>query len=140
MANGVNKVIIIGNIGQDPETKFLPSGEAVTNFSIATSETWKDKQSGERKERTEWHKVVAFGRLAEIISEYAKRGSKLYIEGSLRTRQWEKDGQKHYTTEIVAKEMQLLDRKEPADGNQNPIKKPEAGGFDDFDEDDIPFS
>ena len=132
MANGLNLAIIIGNVGQDPETKFLPSGEAVTNFSIATSESWKDKNSGERKDRTEWHKVVAFGRLAEIISEYAKRGSKLYISGSLRTRQWEKDGQKHYTTEIVAKEMQLLDRKE--------AEKPAEVGFSDMDDfDRIPF-
>ena len=137
MANGVNKVIIIGNVGQDPETRYLPSGEAVTNLSVATSESWKDKNSGERKDRTEWHKVVAFGRLAEIISEYAKRGSKLYISGSLRTRQWEKDGQTHYTTEIVAKEMQMLDRKEPEAGNQN--QKPEAGGFDDFEENKIPW-
>ena len=139
MANGINRVILIANIGQDPETRYLPSGEAVVNFSAATSESWKDKQSGERKDRVEWHRVVAFGRLAEIISEYARKGSKVYISGSLRTRQWEKDGQKHYTTEIVAKEMQLLDRKEADERNQNPIKKPEAGGFDDFDEDDISF-
>ena len=111
----------------------------MTNLSVATSESWKDKNSGERKDRTEWHKVVAFGRLAEIISEYARKGSKIYIEGSLRTRQWEKDGHKHYTTEIVAKEMQLLDRREAEDGNQNPIKKPEAGGFDDLGDDDIPW-
>ena len=136
MANGVNRVIIIGNVGQDPETKFLPSGEAVTNLSVATSETWKDKQNGERKERTEWHKVVAFGRLAEIISEYARKGSKLYLEGSLRTRQWEKDGQKHYTTEIVAKEMQLLDRREG--GADKPAQRQDHGGFDDFG-DEIPF-
>ena len=134
MANGLNLAIIIGNVGQDPETKFLPSGEAVTNFSIATSESWKDKNSGERKDRTEWHKVVAFGRLAEIISEYAKRGSKLYISGSLRTRQWEKDGQKHYTTEIVAKEMQLLDRKEGG------AEKPAEVVFSDMDDfDRTPF-
>jgi single-strand DNA-binding protein len=139
MANGVNRVIIIGNIGQDPETKFLPSGEAVTNLSVATSESWKDKQSGERKDRVEWHRVTAFGRLAEIISEYARKGSKVYISGSLRTRKWEKDGQPHYTTEIVAKEMQLLDRKESDERNQNPIKKPEAGGADDIGDDDIPW-
>lgn len=139
MANGVNRVIIIGNIGQDPETKFLPSGEAVTNLSVATSESWKDKNSGERKDRVEWHRVTAFGRLAEIISEYARKGSKVYISGSLRTRKWEKDGQPHYTTEIVAKEMQLLDRKESDERNQNPIKKPEAGGADDIGDDDIPW-
>jgi single-strand DNA-binding protein len=140
MANGVNRVIIIGNVGQDPETRYLPSGEAVTNLSVATSESWKDKNSGERKERVEWNRVVAFGKLAEIISEYARKGSKIYLSGSLRTRKWEMDGQTHYTTEIVAKEMQLLDRKETGERNQNPIKKPEAGGFDDFGEDDIPFS
>lgn len=110
MANGINKVFIIGNLGQDPDTRFMPSGEAVTNISVATSESWKDKQSGERKERTEWHKVAAFGRLAEIISEYCRKGSKVYVEGSLRTRKWQgKDGQDRYSTEIVAKEIQLLD-------------------------------
>ena len=139
MANGVNRVIIIGNVGQDPETKFLPSGEAVTNFSIATSETWKDKNSGERKERTEWNKVVAFGRLAEIISEYAKRGSKLYISGSLRTRQWEKDGQTHYTTEIVAKEMQMLDRRDGGADKPQQRNDPTPSGSDEFYDDDIPF-
>ena len=139
MANGVNRVIIIGNIGQDPETKFLPSGEAVTNLSVATSESWKDKNSGERKDRVEWNRVVAFGKLAEIISELCHKGSKVYLSGSLRTRKWEKDGQTHYTTEIVAKEMQLLDRKEADERNQNPIKKPEAGGFDDLGEEDIPW-
>ena len=133
MANGVNRVIIIGNVGQDPETRYLPSGEAVTNLSVATSESWNDKNSGERKDRTEWHKVVAFGKLAEIISEYARKGSKIYLSGSLRTRKWEKDGQTHYTTEIVAKEMQLLDRKEA---------QPAEVGFsdlDDFDDKSIPF-
>ena len=134
MANGINRVIIIGNVGQDPEAKFLPSGEAVTNLSVATSESWKDKNSGERKERVEWNRVVAFGKLAEIISEYARKGSKLYISGSLRTRKWEKDGQTHYTTEIVAKEMQLLDRKEGG------AEKPEEVGFSDMDDfDKIPF-
>ena len=141
MANGVNRVIIIGNIGQDPETKFLPSGEAVTNISVATSESWKDKQSGERKDRVEWHRVTAFGRLAEIISELCHKGSKVYLSGSLRTRKWEKDGQTHYTTEIVAKEMQLLDRKEGgAEKQQQSGRQPEPGGFDDFDDgSDIPF-
>ena len=137
MANGVNRVIIIGNIGQDPETKFLPSGEAVTNLSVATSESWKDKQSGERKERLEWNRVVAFGKLAEIISELCHKGSKIYLSGSLRTRKWEKDGQTHYTTEIVAKEMQLLDRKEGG------AEKPAEVGFSDLDDfdsaSDVPF-
>ncbi|MBT4591929.1 MAG: single-stranded DNA-binding protein [Porticoccaceae bacterium] len=110
MARGVNKVIIVGNCGQDPETRFLPSGGAVTNLSIATSESWKDKTSGEPQERTEWHRVVFFNRLAEIAGEYVKKGSKLYVEGSLRTRKWQgQDGQDRYTTEIVASEMQMLD-------------------------------
>jgi single-strand DNA-binding protein len=139
MANGVNKVIIIANIGQDPETRYLPSGEAVVNFSAATSESWTAKD-GTKQDRTEWHKVCAFGRLAEIISEYARKGSKVYLSGSLRTRKWEKDGQTHYTTEIVAKEMQLLDRKEADERNQNPIKKPDAVGVDYFDDgSEIPF-
>ncbi|MFZ5757568.1 MAG: single-stranded DNA-binding protein [Pseudomonadota bacterium] len=106
---GINKVILIGNLGRDPETKYLPSGGAVTNVALATSESWKDKQSGQQQERTEWHRVVFFNKLAEIAGQYLKKGSKVYIEGSLRTRQWEKDGQKHYTTEIVASEMQMLD-------------------------------
>ena len=119
MAKGVNRVIILGNVGQDPETKYMPSGGAVTNLSIATSESWKDKQTGQQQERTEWHKVVFFNRLAEIASEYVKKGSKLYIEGQLRTRNWEKDGVKHYATEIVASEMQMLDsRQGGAQGDQ----------------------
>ena len=137
MANGVNRVIIIGNVGQDPETRYLPSGEAVTNLSVATSESWKDKQSGERKDRVEWNRVVAFGKLAEIISEYARKGSKVYLSGSLRTRKWEKDGQTHYTTEIVAREMQLLDRREG--GADKPQQQTDPGGFDDFEDPDIPF-
>jgi len=110
MARGVNKVIIVGNCGQDPETRFMPSGGAVTNLSIATSESWKDKNTGDQQERTEWHRVVFFNRLAEIAGEYIKKGSKLYVEGSLRTRKWQgQDGQDRYTTEIVASEMQMLD-------------------------------
>ena len=110
MARGVNKVIIVGNCGQDPETRFMPSGGAVTNLSIATSESWKDKNTGDQQERTEWHRVVFFNRLAEIAGEYVKKGSKLYVEGSLRTRKWQgQDGQDRYTTEIVASEMQMLD-------------------------------
>ena len=101
MARGINKVIIVGNLGRDPETRYLPSGGAVTNVSVATSKAWRDRDSGEQKERTEWHRVVFFNRLAEIASEYLKRGSKIYLEGELRTREWERDGQKHYTTEIV---------------------------------------
>ena len=110
MARGINKVIIVGNCGQDPETRYMPSGGAVTNLSLATSESWKDKNTGEQQERTEWHRVVFFNRLAEIVEQYVKKGSKIYIEGSLRTRKWQgQDGQDRYTTEIVASEMQMLD-------------------------------
>jgi single-strand DNA-binding protein len=116
MARGINKVIIVGNLGRDPETRYLPSGGAVTNVSVATSKAWRDRDSGEQKERTEWHRVVFFNRLAEIASEYLKRGSKIYLEGELRTREWERDGQKHYTTEIVADEMQMLDGRGGMDG------------------------
>jgi len=110
MARGINKVILVGNLGKDPEGKFMPNGNAVTNITIATSESWKDKQTGQQQERTEWHKVVFFNRLAEIASEYLKKGSKVYLEGALRTRKWQaQDGQDRYTTEIVANEMQMLD-------------------------------
>src|SRR6056300_801500 len=109
-SRGINKVIIVGNLGQDPETRHMPSGGAVTNLSIATSETWKDKQTGEQKENTEWHRVVFFNRLAEIAGEYLKKGSKVYVEGRLQTRKWQdKDGNDRYSTEIVANEMQMLD-------------------------------
>jgi len=107
---GINKVILVGNLGNDPETRFMPSGGAVTNVSLATSETWKDKQTGQPQERTEWHRVVFFNRLAEIAGEYLKKGSKVYVEGSLRTRKWQdQSGADRYTTEIVAAEMQMLD-------------------------------
>ncbi len=110
MARGINKVILIGNLGQDPETRYMPSGGAVTNVTLATSETWKDKTTGQPQERTEWHRVVFFNRLGEIAGEYLKKGSKVYVEGSLRTRKWQgQDGQDRYTTEIVASEMQMLD-------------------------------
>ena len=110
MARGINKVILVGNLGKDPEGKFMPNGNAVTNITIATSESWKDKQTGQQQERTEWHKVVFSNRLAEIASEYLKKGSKVYLEGALRTRKWQaQDGQDRYTTEIVANEMQMLD-------------------------------
>jgi single-strand DNA-binding protein len=109
-SRGVNKVILVGNLGADPETRYMPSGGAVTNVNIATSESWKDKQTGQPQERTEWHRVVFFNRLAEIAGEYLKKGSKVYVEGSLRTRKWQgQDGQDRYTTEIVAAEMQMLD-------------------------------
>lgn len=109
MARGINKVILIGNCGNDPEQRFTASGSAVTRVSVATSENWKDKNTGERQERTEWHRVVFFGRLAEIANDYLRKGSKVYIEGALRTSSYEKEGQKHYSTEIIANEMQMLD-------------------------------
>jgi single-strand DNA-binding protein len=110
MARGINKVILIGNLGGDPEVRYMPSGNAVTNVNLATSETWKDKQTGQQQERTEWHRVVFFNRLAEIAGEYLRKGSKVYVEGSLRTRKWQdQSGQDRYTTEIVASEMQMLD-------------------------------
>jgi single-strand DNA-binding protein len=109
-SRGINKVILIGNLGADPETRYMPSGGAVTNIRLATSESWKDRTSGEMQERTEWHRVVFFNRLAEIAGEYLRKGSKVYIEGSLRTRKWQgQDGKDNYTTEIVANEMQMLD-------------------------------
>lgn len=112
MARGVNKAILIGNLGNDPEVRYTPSGSAVASVSLATSETWKDKQSGELQERTEWHRVVFFNRLAEIVGEYLHKGSKIYVEGSIRTRKWQdKNGLDRYTTEIVAAEMQMLDSK-----------------------------
>lgn len=110
MARGVNKVILIGNLGSDPEVRYMPNGSAVANVSLATSTAWRDKQSGELLERTEWHRVAFFNRLAEIVGEYLRKGSKIYIEGSLRTRKWQdKNGMDRYTTEIVANEMQMLD-------------------------------
>ncbi len=146
MARGVNKVILIGNLGVDPEVRYMPSGGAVANVRIATTDSWKDKQSGERQEQTEWHQVVFFGRLAEIAGEYLKKGSKVYVEGRLRTRKWQdKSGNDRYTTEIVANEMQMLDSRggsagfdsdrggAPAASHAEP-----AGGMADFD-DDIPF-
>ncbi len=149
MARGVNKVILIGNCGQDPETRYLPDGGAVTNLSVATSQQWRDRDSGEQKERTEWHRVVFFRRLAEIAGEYLRKGSKVYIEGQLRTRQWERDGQKHYTTEIVADQMQMLDSRGGGDfapqnsGGNTGYSAPEPDfsappAESDFD-DDIPF-
>ena len=110
MARGINKVILVGNLGNDPEARFLPSGSAVTNISVATSESWKDKQTGQQQERTEWHRVVFFNRLAEIAGEYLRKGSKVYIEGQLRTNKYQaQDGSDRYSTEIVAREMQMLD-------------------------------
>ncbi len=151
MARGINKVILIGNLGGDPEVRYLPSGGAVTSVSLATSETWKDKQSGEAQEKTEWHRVVFFNRLAEIAGEYLRKGSKVYIEGRLQTRKWQdKNGQDRYTPEIVAGEMQMLDgRGAGAPTNQAPATEaashegttaaaPELAGGTHFD-DEIPF-
>ncbi|MEK9527307.1 MAG: single-stranded DNA-binding protein [Gammaproteobacteria bacterium] len=149
MARGINKVILVGNLGRDPETRYMPSGGAVTNVSIATSKSWRDRDSGEQKERTEWHRIVFFNRLAEIANEYLKRGSKVYVEGELRTREWEREGQKHYTTEIVANEMQMLDSRGEGGmgamggGGSAPSRSQQSDDFgpppsDDFD-DDIPF-
>ena len=111
MARGINKVMLIGNLGRDPETRYAQNGSAVTRFSIATSESWKDRTSGEQQERTEWHNVVCFARLAEIAGEYLRKGSKVYIEGSLRTSSWEANGEKKYRTEINARELQMLDNR-----------------------------
>lgn len=143
MARGINKVILIGNIGQDPEVKSMPNGNAVTNATIATSESWKDKQTGQQQERTEWHRVVFFNRLAEIAGEYLRKGSKVYIEGSLRTRKWQdQSGQDRYTTEIVASEMQMLDSRDIYDSPQQPGStqhQPEAEKEAMDFEDEIPF-
>ena len=159
----VNKVILLGNLGQDPEVKYMPSGGAVTNISIATTESWTDKNSGQKQERTEWHRVVFFNRLAEIVGEYLRKGSAVYVEGNLRTRKWQdQNGQDRYTTEIVAREMQMLGGRQGgsndfASQSQQPQQQSQGGqiqeqqasspqqntaappqNFDNFD-DDIPF-
>lgn len=129
-SRGINKVILVGNVGQDPETRYMPNGGAVTNLSIATSEAWKDKNSGEQQERTEWHRVVFYQRLAEIVAEYVKKGSKIYVEGSLRTRSWEQDGVKRYATEIIANEMQMLDGRGEGQGrNMSDSQDAPRGGY-----------
>lgn len=158
MARGVNKVILVGNLGNDPETRYMPSGDAVTNISVATTESWKDKQTGEQKEKTEWHRVVMFRRLGEIAAEYLRKGSQVYIEGKLRTNKWkDRDGNDRYTTEIIADEMQMLGGRGGAGGGDyssgGGSNAPSGGGSrgqsgggkdsppppaDDFD-DDIPF-
>ena len=148
MSRGINKVILVGNLGADPETKYGPSGDAITNLRIATSESWTDKNTGQKQERTEWHRVVVFKKLAEIAAEYLRKGSQVYIEGSLRTRKWQdKEGRDQYTTEIVANDMTMLGGKgggdAPAPERRQERKPPEtapaAGGFDDNLDDDIPF-
>lgn len=141
MSRGVNKVHIVGNLGADPDVRYSANGNAVTKIRVATSDQWKDKQTGEMQERTEWHRITSFGRLAEIMGEYLKKGSQVYVEGKLQTSTYEKDGQTHYSTDIIANEMQMLGGRSQSDnrsqnGNDGQAKAP-AGG-DDFD-DDIPF-
>ena len=146
MARGVNKVIMVGNLGKDPEVRYMPNGNAVANITVATSESWKDKQTGEPQERTEWHRVVLFRRLGEIAGEYLKKGSQVYIEGKLQTRKWQDNsGNDRYTTEIVADNMQMLGSRgggsagfqpDAAKAKQQPV--PATAAADDFD-DDIPF-
>lgn len=145
MARGINKVIIVGNLGQDPDTRYMPSGSAVTNITVATNESWKDKQTGEQKDRTEWHKVTMYGKLAEVAAEYLRKGSQVYIEGKLRTRKWQdKQGKDRYTTEIIADEMQMLGGRGGAGGaaaprdDSPPSSPPPQASSDEFD-DDIPF-
>ncbi len=157
MARGVNKVILVGNLGRDPEIKYTASGAAIANITIATSESWNDKQSGERVEKTEWHRVVAFQRLAEIMGEYLKKGSQVYIEGKLQTRKWQdQNGQDRYSTEVVASDMQMLGSRggegggsqpntgggfrsnpQPQQQQQQQAAPASSGGG--FDDDDIPF-
>ena len=157
MARGINKVILVGNLGADPETRYTPSGTAITSIRLATSESWKDKQTGEAQERTEWHRVDFFGRLAEIAGEYLKKGRQVYIEGKLRTDEYEKDGVKRWSTKIIADEMQMLGSKEGGEGGgggysreRGPARGPQsapaparnapaAPAGDSFDEDEIPF-
>lgn len=127
MARGVNKVILVGNLGRDPETRYAQNGTAVTRFSVATSESWRDRASGEQQERTEWHNVVCFARLGEIAGEYLRKGSKVYIEGQLRTSSWEADGQKKYRTEINAREMQMLDSRGSMEAGSGQISPPPSG-------------
>ena len=156
MARGINKVIIVGNLGQDPETRYMPSGKAVTNLRVATSESWKDKQTGEQREQTEWHSVVMYDRLAEIAAEYLRKGSQVYLEGKLRTRKWQdKEGRDRYSTEVIANEMQMLGgrggggagtesrsapRAASSGGGEHAEPEPApASGRDDAFDDDIPF-
>ena len=151
-SRGVNKVILVGNLGNDPEVRYMPNGNAVANVSLATSESWKDKSTGEQQEKTEWHRVVFFNRLAEIVEQYVKKGTKLYVEGRLQTRSWEQDGVKRYSTEVVANEMQMLDSRggvspdfsgsqmaaAPAAQSSQQQEAAPPQNFDNFD-DDIPF-
>lgn len=143
MARGINKVILIGNLGADPETRYMPSGSAVTNLRLATTDQWRDKDSGEQQERTEWHNVAMFGRLAEVAAEYLRKGSQVYVEGRLRTRKWQdRDGNDRWTTEIVANEMQMLGGRSGGSGaperSSEAKRESSAAPVEDFD-DDIPF-
>ena len=136
MSNGLNKVLIIGNLGSDPEIKYTSSGSAVANLSIATSERWKDRNTGEQKEQVEWHRVVLFSRLAEIAEQYLKKGSKVFVEGKLQTRDWEDaEGKKRYTTEVIAREMTMLDSRSGSDNAPQPQSSSPENNF----EEDIPF-
>jgi len=149
MARGVNKVILVGTCGKDPETRYMPSGGAITSISVATNESWKDKQTGQKQERTEWHNITFFGRLAEIAGEYLKKGSQVYIEGSLRTEKWQdKQGQDRYTTKVIASEMQMLggrpgggagDFSATAQQQSAPQPANQPAPVDDSFDDDIPF-
>lgn len=125
-SRGVNKVFLLGNVGKAPEIRYTPNGDAVANFSVATSETWKDKSTGQKQEATEWHRCVAFNRLAEIVEQYVNKGSKLYLEGKLKTRQWEQEGIKRYSTEIVVSDMQMLGDKNQAAAQPSPYANPEG--------------
>ena len=140
--SGVNKVIIVGNLGRDPETRYTASGSAITNITVATSESWKDKNTGQKEERTEWHRVVFFNKIAEVAAQYLRKGSKVYIEGSLRTSSYEKDGQKHYKTDIIANQMQMLDSRggsnESSEASSEASNEASNVNNNDFD-DDIPF-
>ena len=131
---GINKVILVATVGKDPEVKYMPSGGAVCNLTAATNESWKDKQTGEKKERTEWHRLTFYASLAEIIGEYVRKGQQIYVEGRLQTRKWQKDGQDHYTTEIIVSDMQMLGGKHES-ASKSASREP---GSDDFKDDDLP--
>jgi len=140
--SGINKAIIIGRLGNDPETRYLPNGDSVTNISVATSESWKDKNTGEKVEKSEWHRVTFFRKLAEIAGQYLKKGSKVYIEGKLKTRKYEKDEQTHYSTEIIADTMQMLDSRGDGQSNGSDNSRQDSttqGQTEDFDDRSIPF-
>ena len=144
MARGINKVIIVGNLGADPDSRAMPSGNAVTNISVATSESWNDRDSGEKKEKTEWHRVVFFNRLAEIAAQYLKKGSQVYVEGKLQTRKWEdKEGNERWTTEVVANQMQMLGDRMSGDMSNDNSSSSQSTSDNDFStdefDDDIPF-